>query len=377
MQDSNNGAVRMTHSQENQNGFRRAALAIGAVLMIGGCAPTSAGDDTEPFAGLAEGWNQIAAPEHTSCAHGTDYSFWFRPASTDNVAIYFQGGGACWMGEICALDRQPSYDPFVDESDTPPTSGIFDFASEENPIQDWSVLYVPYCTGDIHVGTVTRSYDVTANDSLPAGTVQIQHAGDANATAALAWLYDRIDDPAQVLVTGVSAGSLGSAVFAHEVASRFPKADVVQLGDASGGYRAPDAVPAVLSAWGAKQTLERVTATTLDRWSFESVYMDKVRSASNLRMAQINYHEDEVQLSFLALLGQRDVRLIDLLDANLEEIETSSTDFSSYILPGRRHGIIRDDVFFDAVVDGVRLRDWTASLIDGEEVTSVDCAECR
>ena len=136
-------------------------------------------------------------------------------------------------------------------------------------------------------------------------------------------------------------------------------------------------MPAVLSAWGARQTLERVTATTLDRWSFESVYMDEVRSASNLRMAQINYHEDEVQLSFLALLGQRDVRLIDLLDANLEEIETSSTDFSSYILPGRRHGIIRDDVFYDAVVDGVRLRDWTASLIDGEEVTSVDCAECR
>ena len=88
------------------------ALTIGALLMIGGCAPASNGDETEPFAGLAAGWNQIAAPEHTSCAHGTDYSFWFRPASTANVAIYFQGGGACWMGEICALDRQRRFAGF-------------------------------------------------------------------------------------------------------------------------------------------------------------------------------------------------------------------------------------------------------------------------
>ena len=173
-------------SERVRTGFHRATLVAMTSIFVAGCAPSSSGDDTGAgFDGLVDGWNRIAAPEHTGCAHGTDFSFWFRPASTDKVAIYFQGGGACWMGEICALDRSPSYDPFVDESDTPPASGIFDFATDENPIRDWSVLFVPYCTGDVHVGTATRSYDVAANDSLPAGTVEIQHAGDTNATAAL------------------------------------------------------------------------------------------------------------------------------------------------------------------------------------------------
>ena len=123
------------------HGFPRALLVTLASLVVASCAPSSSADETGPgFDGLADGWNQIAADGHTSCAHGTDFSFWFRPASTDRIAIYFQGGGACWMGEICALDRSPSYDPFVDETDTPPATGIFDFDTDENPIQDWSVL---------------------------------------------------------------------------------------------------------------------------------------------------------------------------------------------------------------------------------------------
>lgn len=360
------------------HGFPRALLVTLASLVVASCAPSSSADETGPgFDGLADGWNQIAADGHTSCAHGTDFSFWFRPASTDRIAIYFQGGGACWMGEICALDRSPSYDPFVDETDTPPATGIFDFDTDENPIQDWSVLFVPYCTGDVHVGNATRTYDVAANDSLPAGTVEIRHAGNTNATAALEWLYARVDDPTQILVTGVSAGSLGAAVHAHDVAARFPGAEVLQLGDAAGGYRAPDAVPSVLASWGAEATLERVTGQSTDAWAFESVYLGEARRARNLRMAQINYHEDEVQLGFLAMLGQRNVRLLDLLDANMDDIEASSSDFSSYLLPGTRHGIIRDQLFYEAVVDGVRLRDWTADLIAGESVTSIDCAECR
>lgn len=357
-----------------QPSFMRFLAVASGVLVMTSC---GGGDDAEPFTGLTIGWNQITAPDHTGCAHGTDFSFWFRPASTEKVAIYFQGGGACWMGEICALDRSPSYDPFVDESDAPPPTGIFDFRAEENPIRDFSVLFVPYCTADVHVGTATRTYEVAANDSLPAGTVEIRHSGLANATAALEWMYGRITDPRQILVTGVSAGALGSSVHAHDVAAHYPDADVVQLGDAAGGYRAPDAVGSVLTSWGADETLERVTGRAVDEWSFETVYMGEARRADNLRMAQINYHEDEVQLGFLALLGRPDVRLLDLLDANLDEIEASSSDFASYLLPGTRHGIIRDDVFYQATVDGVRLRDWTAALIDGVEVQSVDCSACR
>ena len=359
-------------------GFLRMSLLIVPWLVMAACSPSSPDiEASADFSGLTDGWNQIAGPDHTSCAHGTDFAFWFRPASTDRVAIYFQGGGACWMGEICALDRSPSYDPFVDESDTPPATGIFDFSAEENPIRDWSVLFVPYCTGDVHVGNATRTYDVAANDSLPAGTINIRHAGNANARAALDWLYARVDAPTKVLVTGVSAGSIGAAVHAHNVAAHFPEADVIQLGDAAGGYRAPDAVPAVLASWGGESTLEQAIGPSTDSWTFESLYAGDGQRAANLRMAQINYHEDEAQLGFLSMLGRPNVRLVELLDANMGEIEAAATDFASYLLPGTRHGIIRDPLFYEAAVDGVRLRDWAADLIAGEPVPSVRCSRCR
>jgi len=361
--------------------LRQLARGLGiaiAIVTLSACAPAT--PDTgrsETFEGLSDGWNRIPGGAESSCAYGTEYSFWFKPSETEKVAIYFQGGGACWMGEMCALDRSPTYDPFVDESDIPPSTGIFDFKSAENPIKDWSVLFVPYCTADVHVGNSKQEYNFAANDSLPAGTVEIRHWGSRNTNAALEWLYERISDPAKILVTGVSAGSIGSAVYAHEIAERFPKADVVQLGDASGGYRVPSVVPSLLSAWGAVETLERSTRQTPDSWSFESVYLSDNLREPNLRMAQINYHEDEVQRYFLTLMGQRGIRLMDLLEANLSEIGAGSSEFSSYLIPGSDHGIIREDQFYEVMVDGVRLRDWTADLISGETLESVDCGVCR
>jgi len=347
-------------------------------LAIAACAPYDESADvaTSLLAELDAGWNHIEGPDHTDCSHGTDFSFWFKPGDTGKLAVYFQGGGACWMGEICALDRTPSYDPSVDESDHPPEEGIFDFDEAENPIRDWSVLFVPYCTGDIHVGAATVTYDVAATDSLPARSFEIRHQGNENVGAALSWLYDRVVAPDEVLVTGVSAGSLGSAFHAHSIAQHYPDARVVQLGDASGGYRAPDAIQGLLDIWGGNTTLAAFSAID-DQLTFETLYEDAARSTTNLRMAQINYHEDEVQLGFLGLMGIRDEPLIELLDANLEEIAEASPSFRHYMLPGSVHGILRNDAFYEATVDGVGLRDWTANLIAGEAVESIECEVCR
>jgi len=217
------------------------------------CACSSGADESSPenvFADLSEGWNQIAAHDETACSDDSDFSFWFHPADTERVVIYFQGGGACWAGELCALDRSPTYDHTVDESDLPGNQGIFDRDNPENPVGTWSVLFIPYCTGDVHLGTQTATYKVAANDSRPARTFEIQHRGVGNVEAALGWMYDRITAPTVVLVTGVSAGAIGSAYHAPSVAEHYTEARVVQIGDAAGAYRSPT-VPSLLDRWGA------------------------------------------------------------------------------------------------------------------------------
>jgi hypothetical protein len=348
-------------------------------LLLSGCASGDAGASgtAERFAALEEGWNRITAGEHASCSHGSEYSFLFRPADPERVAIFFQGGGGCWMGETCALDRQPMYRPSLDDL-TEPSEGIFDFENPENPISDWSVLFVPYCTGDVHVGNATVTYQVEANDSLPARSFQIRHTGLTNARTALDWLHEHVPDPREIFVTGVSAGSLGSAVFAHTIAERYPDARVAQLGDAAGGYRADRGVAAsILDRWGTDDLFTEFEEVDPGTVTFESFYTPPTATADNLRMAQVNYHADEVQLLFLQVMGVRDVPLVQLLDANLKEIAATSPDFRSYLLPGTEHGIIRSDAFYRAEVDGVRLRDWTAAWIEGADVATVDCADCR
>ncbi len=203
----------------------------------------------DPFADLEEGWNRVAPGGETVCSDGSEYAFWFRPGSTEELTVFFQGGGACWFGEVCALDRTPAYDPVVNEEDAPAAHGIIEFDHPENPIADHSVLFIPYCTGDVHVGDREVTYQVEANDSQPDRSFEIQHRGVTNAGAALEWLYARVTHPSLVFVTGVSAGALGSSFHAPLIALNYSGARVEQLGDAAGGYRG-DALPGALQSWG-------------------------------------------------------------------------------------------------------------------------------
>ena len=101
------------------------------------------------------GWRMIDGGDETGCAFGTPYSFFYRPgADPTRLLIYFQGGGACWSWVSCS----GMFDTSVERSELAELRGIFDFANPENPFRDYSTLFVPYCTGDVHVGTVERTY---------------------------------------------------------------------------------------------------------------------------------------------------------------------------------------------------------------------------
>ena len=51
-------------------------------------------------------------------------------------------------------------------------------ADPRNPFADYSAVYVPYCTGDVHIGSVTTEY---------ADGLTIQHKGYANGPLSFLW----------------------------------------------------------------------------------------------------------------------------------------------------------------------------------------------
>ncbi|MBC8170119.1 MAG: hypothetical protein H7X77_00535, partial [Anaerolineae bacterium] len=101
-------------------------------------------------------WTMFSPGGETRCGRDTAYHFYVRPAddgNTDKLMVYFQGGGACWNALTCQT-QGATFDDFVN---SPPVeigfyNGIFDFENTANPAADYNFVFVPYCTGDVHVG---------------------------------------------------------------------------------------------------------------------------------------------------------------------------------------------------------------------------------
>jgi hypothetical protein len=126
-----------------------------------------------------------------------------RRAEPLKVVFFLDGGGACVDAETCAFTGTPgeeNYDWKVTD-DPADEGGIFYFARADNPFGDYSFLYVPSCTGDAHLGDVTREYSPE---------LTVEHNGFVNGTTALDYLAENYPHVAQVVVVGKTVGSVAA-----------------------------------------------------------------------------------------------------------------------------------------------------------------------
>ncbi len=340
----------------------------------------------DPFEALDPYWNRIEPGGESICSTGTPYAFYFHPGNVDKIMVYFDGGGACWFRENCDPNlKTVTHTPYViDSIDNPGLKrtgitgaswgGIFDFDNPDNPVRDYSILMVPYCTADTHLGSKVSTY---RQDTLDPVTIDIHHKGFINTMTALNWLDSLIDEPTQLFVTGVSAGSLASPVYASFLADQYPQAQVIQLGDASGGYQS-DAIGDVFNAWGGDDVFNTVfpDRDTSLAPTFENYFRWAQASQPNLQLSQYNAAFDGVQGFFLKLLGEEEKTIQQTIRENTAYLEREVPMFRHYIDTGKHHGLIIRDEFYTTTTNGVRFRDWFADLIDGQPVENVVCDSC-
>jgi len=325
---------------------------------------------------LEAGWNTLAPGGDTTCAYGTEYTFHVRPAESDDLLVFFNGGGACWFSQICNPDA-PTFTPFTNE--VPGPTGIFDLDNEENPFADYNMVFVSYCTGDVHIGNSEVVYDLPATDDSEAQEFTVFHNGYINSMTVLDWVFENADSPDNIFVTGSSAGAIASPFYAGIIAEQYPDSTVIQLGDGAGGYRTP-ATPLVNGVWNTLSILPEwpeYSEATLDNLTFEAYYMATAARFPDMQMAQYNTANDETQYAFLELTGVSDTPLLDLLEANFDDIRRMADNFHIYTAGGSLHTILRLPEFYEYEVDGVTVRDWVADLATGEAVEDVLCSDCE
>jgi hypothetical protein len=322
--------------------------------------------------GAAAGWERVVPGGDCQCSDGSEFSFWMREANPEKVILFLQGGGNCFSAETCAPGRD-IYDRTIDHEDDPNgEGGIFDFADQRNPFADFSVVYVPYCTADVHIGNTTTDYgpDLT-----------VHHKGYVNGAAALDHLAATFPRATEVVVMGESAGSVPAPLYAGLVSDRLPDARITVLADGSGAApNSPDLNRRLFDAWGADNTMPawpENAGVAAEQWSAQQLVIQSGRHDPDIVFARHDYAYDERQTVGAALVFDSPVQdLLSLIDANETQIEAAGVNLLSYIAPGEAHTVLTDDPFYTESVNGERLVDWVTRLIAGEPVDDLHCTEC-
>lgn len=328
---------------------------------------TTAAVDAPP----ADTWENVAPGGDCACSDGSEFSFWVRGGDPDKVLLFFEGGGACWDMESCDPDSAVSYKPAIDPDDDDPSDkgGIWDIDNPGNPFADYSAVYVPYCTGDVHVGDSVTEY----SDELT-----IHHRGAVNGTAALDRMVATFPDADKVVVAGESAGSIASPFYAGLVSEHYPDADITVLADGSGAYPdTPEWQMPVAQNWGVERSIPDWEGFELEEWSIPALFVQAGLHDPDITFARHDFANDAAQDMFLTLSENPVPDILAEIDANEARIESDTAlELHSYTEPGEEHTTLSDDTFYSREVEGVALVDWVAALVAGEPMDDVRCADC-
>ena len=175
--------------------------------------------DGEPLEAPAMQWTWIDFPD-SFCRDGSNAGLGvsLNPAS-DKVMIFMQGGGACFDFLTCGTNPASAAMQKGEQ-----TTGLFNRAEPTNPVADWNHIFIPYCTGDVHLGT--------KEDGTVEGVNGTQmFVGRNNVLAYLKRIVPTFPDATQVLLTGISAGGFGAAANMEVVQEAFGDIPVTAIDD--------------------------------------------------------------------------------------------------------------------------------------------------
>ncbi len=199
----------------------------------------------------------ITAPDDTwtwfdipgaRCGDGSATGIGVNPhAGATHLLIYLQGGGACFDATTCwgaspTASNMTGYGASDFATDLTKGLALFQRGNTGNPWNDADLVFVPYCTGDIHAGATVASFTV---NNAPKPTY---FYGGHNVDADLASLALSFKSLTHIWLSGVSAGGFGSFLNQDFVVRAFSGLPVDVIDDSGPAVSFP--VPVTAIPWG-------------------------------------------------------------------------------------------------------------------------------
>ena len=267
-------------------------LALGLAVTLAPQTAVAIGIEDIVDGGNDYNW-QLAELPGTLCSNGSQYRFWYyNSPSSNNLVIMFEGGGACWDYPSCSGQTgilgaaNPNGIPadYITQFKAQYVSPIVNGADPGiplfrplNPIatNGWDVVYMPYCTGDTHVGNNVVTYTDPQGQNPP---ITFRHVGFQNTVTALNFLHGVFPSINKLLVTGFSAGGVASSAVFYEARRTLVPTRAYLLNDSGPIFPAPNA----------SYNSHPLHTLIASQWNLQSLYAELPASFNPSNFGSIN-----------------------------------------------------------------------------------------
>lgn len=328
-----------------------------------------------------------------TCMDGSTYRFFVKRGTVNKLLYYYQGGGACWESTTCGL---PVCDTNVSNGDNPnnASTGFADIDNPLNPFRDWNIVFVSYCSCDIHYGDSSQDYPANI---LPA--IHVEHRGYQNSRVVEKWAREHFVNPERVFVTGSSAGAYGAWFNGPLHEFIWPASHFDILADAGNGVITQDFLDNEFPNWnfagnlpdnipGLQETLTNGTGipgytkvvtdyfpdtrfahytTAFDGGQGgQTGFYQVMRNPGNIP-AWLNWWESSC--AFTDKMREQAVATY---------ADVTNDNYRYYIGTGSRHTMWGSNKVYTDTTGGVpTLVDWVNAMLDGSALwTNVECTNC-
>ena len=314
-------------------------------------------------------WEQVLTKGKTICSSGSPYAFYVNRVNSGKLLIYFQPGGALLEGSgpaglnmfdpTVALrdDKTTHTGTFWDHDDPAKLKGIFDLEDKRNPFLEHNMVFIPYCTADVHLG-----------DRVNEG---IRHNGYNNVTSVLSWVFENFKSPESIFVAGSSAGSIAAPYYATVLAEHYPKAKMAVLSDSLGGVHTKTKT---MQNWGMTDVLLRTAGYEEEKeesLGFDTIFLKSAKRFPSTPFALFNTYNDRIQKSVLSDSGV-DASLADLISSNNKKLREAVDNIFTYTVDKDYHVVLLKDHFYKENVDGLYFYNWVSQLANGVKISHID-----
>lgn len=307
-------------------------------------------------------------PDGAESALGEPYHGIFRLGTSNNVMVLFNGGGVSVNAETAA-GKDHEYFNTATGGDVLARLSLGS-ENETNPFADWTIINLPYTTGDFHVGAGDFSFP-----SPDGGTDTIHHVGFTNLDLVMNAVRQYVDTPDKLLVAGYSAGGFGAALLSDHVMSFFPDTSDVTVAVDGALLLNDDWRDIAADVWSAPQpivdklttnniTLDALTALAADHPDVKILFSSSPRDES---LVEVQAYFDDGALAKTSAGGDK---YTQTLTTFIDELRQVSPNVAFYIFEGApmengltQHTMLLLTSFVD--LNGISPAQWIDEAVNG------------